>query len=359
MVSSGRSQGGAAVTPLTALDRIEIEQLAIRYTYGLDTTADNGYLYAGVFTPDGEFVRPAGAAHAGARGAGAGGAQRAQGQPDVRAPFHHQPRDRAVAGGATGTVYLMVVDVEESQPSSIYIGGQYKDVYVRTPAGWRNQTARRARDGAAAHPGLSDDAMLTRTTSSLIGFAAVLVRSGGAVGPAGTPRAAGLSADDQLEISSSSRATPTRSTRVPTTGSPTRTSLPPTASSSAAAAPPAAASRWPSSDGWVRGRPQAGQRRRALHHESRDHAGPGRRHGRQVHGAGQHRRERSARRQLLQRRRPLRGPVRKHAQGWRFKRRQFIPSASAPRPAGAASRGLDTAGTCGLVGDLGADAGPA
>ena len=50
---SGRSQSTA---PLTALDRIEIEQLAIRYTYGLDTTADNGYMYADVFTPDGEFV---------------------------------------------------------------------------------------------------------------------------------------------------------------------------------------------------------------------------------------------------------------------------------------------------------------
>src|SRR5678816_3415274 len=42
---SGRSQSGAA-PPLTALDRIEIEQLAIRYTYGLDTAADNGYMYA-------------------------------------------------------------------------------------------------------------------------------------------------------------------------------------------------------------------------------------------------------------------------------------------------------------------------
>ena len=45
--------GAAALTPL---DIIEIQQLAIRYSYGLDTGADNGYLYANVFTPDGEFV---------------------------------------------------------------------------------------------------------------------------------------------------------------------------------------------------------------------------------------------------------------------------------------------------------------
>ena len=40
----------------TPLDYIEIQQLAIRYAYGLDTAADNGYMYDDVFTPDGEFV---------------------------------------------------------------------------------------------------------------------------------------------------------------------------------------------------------------------------------------------------------------------------------------------------------------
>ena len=38
---------------LTPMDIIEIQQLAIRYAYGLDTAADNGNMYANVFTPDG------------------------------------------------------------------------------------------------------------------------------------------------------------------------------------------------------------------------------------------------------------------------------------------------------------------
>jgi hypothetical protein len=49
-------QPTGTVTELTPLDYIEIQQLAIRYAYGLDSTADNGYMYADVFTPDGEFV---------------------------------------------------------------------------------------------------------------------------------------------------------------------------------------------------------------------------------------------------------------------------------------------------------------
>src|SRR5262245_19919792 len=41
---------------LTPLDIIEIQQLVIRYAYGLDTAADDGHLYSDVFTTDGEFV---------------------------------------------------------------------------------------------------------------------------------------------------------------------------------------------------------------------------------------------------------------------------------------------------------------
>jgi len=49
-----QKRGAAAV--LSPLDIIEIQQLAIRYSYGLDTGADEGHLYSDVFTPDGEFV---------------------------------------------------------------------------------------------------------------------------------------------------------------------------------------------------------------------------------------------------------------------------------------------------------------
>src|ERR1700722_4058749 len=41
---------------LTALDYIEIQQLANRYAQAIDTCSNNGYDYADLYTPDGEFV---------------------------------------------------------------------------------------------------------------------------------------------------------------------------------------------------------------------------------------------------------------------------------------------------------------
>src|SRR5580692_1300554 len=42
--------------PLTALDYIEIQQLANRYAQAIDTCANNGYDYADLYTPDGKFT---------------------------------------------------------------------------------------------------------------------------------------------------------------------------------------------------------------------------------------------------------------------------------------------------------------
>src|SRR5579862_2701328 len=55
VVEAQQKTAGKAAN-LTPLDIIEIQQLAIRYAYGLDTAADEGHLYSDVFTPDGEFV---------------------------------------------------------------------------------------------------------------------------------------------------------------------------------------------------------------------------------------------------------------------------------------------------------------
>ena len=41
---------------LTALDYIEIQQLANRYAQAIDSCSNNGYDYADLYTPDGEFV---------------------------------------------------------------------------------------------------------------------------------------------------------------------------------------------------------------------------------------------------------------------------------------------------------------
>ena len=43
---------------LTAEDYIAIQQLVYTYPYALDTAANNGFDYADMFAPDGEFIRP-------------------------------------------------------------------------------------------------------------------------------------------------------------------------------------------------------------------------------------------------------------------------------------------------------------
>jgi hypothetical protein len=40
------------------MDYIEIRQLVNRYAFALDTGSNNGYDYADLFAPDGEFMRP-------------------------------------------------------------------------------------------------------------------------------------------------------------------------------------------------------------------------------------------------------------------------------------------------------------
>ena len=48
----------------------------------------------------------------------------------------------------------MVVDCEEGQPSSIYIGGHYEDVYVKTAVGWRIKRRDARAMGPPRTPGL-------------------------------------------------------------------------------------------------------------------------------------------------------------------------------------------------------------
>ena len=56
--ASGQVKPTAQSTALTAMDYIEIRQLANRYAFALDTGGNNGYDYADLFSADGEFMRP-------------------------------------------------------------------------------------------------------------------------------------------------------------------------------------------------------------------------------------------------------------------------------------------------------------
>jgi hypothetical protein len=153
-VRSDAAQKRPSARPLTTLDVIEIQQLAIRYAYGLDTGADNGYMYADVFTPDGEFVGRQVPLTQGrdALARVARSVRKANSQYVRHFITNHVIEPSAE--GATGKVYLMVVDCEEGQPSSIYIGGHYEDVYVKTPAGWRIKRRDARAMGPPRQPGL-------------------------------------------------------------------------------------------------------------------------------------------------------------------------------------------------------------
>jgi len=130
-------QPAAPPAELTPMDYIEIQQLAIRYAYGLDTGADNGYLYANVFIPDGEFIGRQTPFTKGRDALARVARSVRKGNPNFVRHFIANHEIHPSPEGAVGTVYLMVVDVEEGQPSSIYIGGRYEDIYVKTEEGWR------------------------------------------------------------------------------------------------------------------------------------------------------------------------------------------------------------------------------
>lgn len=54
-------------------------------------------------------------------------------------------------GKVTGRQYLVVIDIgEEGRPSTVYLGGYYEDLYVKTSEGWRFQERRSF--GARAGP---------------------------------------------------------------------------------------------------------------------------------------------------------------------------------------------------------------
>jgi hypothetical protein len=122
---------------LTAEDYLEIQQLVARYPYALDQNPDEGLSYANLFTPDAVFRQP-----------------RTEGRENLATMASRAPHGakytrhflanhviEATTDGAAGKQYLVAVDIGESgQPSSIFLGGHYEDVYAKTPEGWRFKT---------------------------------------------------------------------------------------------------------------------------------------------------------------------------------------------------------------------------
>jgi hypothetical protein len=166
----------AAKVSLAALDYYEIEQLMNRYGHAIDTCSNNGYDYADLYTPDGEFVdkfSPDGFSKGGlilakgreqlaeVVGGGSFGCKR-----PVKGPLS-TPGDGPVAwngwshvmvnhvitlspGGATGRVYLLMLGMKG--PGSVQRDGGYEDVYVKTAAGWRIKSRTHVRMRAWHNP---------------------------------------------------------------------------------------------------------------------------------------------------------------------------------------------------------------
>lgn len=122
---------------LTAQDYIEIQQLVARYPYALDQNPDEGQSYANLFTTDAVFRQPRTEGRANL-------AKMSSGAPHGAKYTRHFLANHvieATADGAAGKQYLVAVDIGESgQPSSIFLGGHYEDVYAKTAEGWRFKT---------------------------------------------------------------------------------------------------------------------------------------------------------------------------------------------------------------------------
>jgi len=185
--------------PLTPMDRIQIQQLIARYAYALDTGGRNGYDYADLFAPDGVFV-----------GMNQGETGRLyRGRDTLAALARGGPRNQnyvshyitnvvleATPDGARGTQYAFIGDVSLPGSKSMWTnGGMYRDTYVKTPDGWRFKTrAFYASEGGPTPKQLQNDPLKAPVAPAA---------AAGTPAPPPVPRATGLrslTAEDYIAI---------------------------------------------------------------------------------------------------------------------------------------------------------------
>ena len=150
IVTSVFAQGRGAAPALTTQDYIDIQQLANRYAFLIDTCTAGGTEFADLFTPDGEFSVSQQWGVAGARktkgrdalvaaagGDGKGGCvdpKTTLGYGISHITVNHVIT--AAPGGAVGKSYLLAIGVG-GDPTTIERQGGYEDVYEKTANGWR------------------------------------------------------------------------------------------------------------------------------------------------------------------------------------------------------------------------------
>ena len=203
-LAAPQAQRKSAKTPekpsaLSALDYIEIQQLVNRYGWALDSGADNGSAYADLYASDGTFTGtnqgPAGRTYQGREqlAALARGGKRG---PLFVSHYVTNLVVEPTPDGAVGRTYVAIFDIGNGgngAKSRLDHGGLYNDVYVRTGAGWRIKS-RTYYESTSGEPAQPPPALLAAPTA-LSGERAP-AESSAATSAAG-PR---LTADDYLEI---------------------------------------------------------------------------------------------------------------------------------------------------------------
>lgn len=137
--------GAAQTKKLTADDYIEIQQLYARYNTAIDSGDAEGY--AATFTPDGVFNNFKG--HDALVGFIKAWRERMNGA--ARRHWNTNLVITPTADGASGTVYLFLMDVS-AKPPAIQTAAKYEDQLVKTGEGWRFKVRQTKSDSAPAAP---------------------------------------------------------------------------------------------------------------------------------------------------------------------------------------------------------------
>lgn len=134
-----------AQSGFTAQDYIEIEQLYARYNDAIDT--GNADAWVGTFVADGVFNTFKG--QEGLRTF----VEQYKGKMNGTRWRHWNTNLRITptASGASGAVYLMLIDVS-AKPPAISSAAQYTDELVKTPQGWRFKSRATRPDTAPPPP---------------------------------------------------------------------------------------------------------------------------------------------------------------------------------------------------------------
>jgi hypothetical protein len=134
------------VTPLTAMDYIEIQQLVAKYAKFIDSCSNNGYDYADLYTADGIFMPMInGKPVSGIQGreklaeVSGGGSKGCKNVGWIQQGVRHLYPNHVIEAtpeGAKGTVDMLMIGLG-GDPNKIQYDGHYEDVYVKTAQGWR------------------------------------------------------------------------------------------------------------------------------------------------------------------------------------------------------------------------------